>query len=398
MRNEIDIKEKSRGAIRNISGLNEEFQGMKLQFHRDGTPVSSYETPAHTSKNHPAFRNLSLLTLLLLFFSAGWNENGVWGQNGATITKASNTNTVHTKTQTIYVDGSREIYIPELRINRGETYDWYVHWYPESGITISKSEIKINVAEAQIRGGAFSTSDGLTNGATYSNNIYTSPSRLFSDNGSGFWWADKADNVETNHAVDASAITVSLVDGSTEGTLICDISNNTDDDWDGSTYKEPTLLKRYVYIIKSAKEYVENLNANGPEEFVIDFPAGSTSVNFSMPSLPTNYFWGTDVYIQGEQFAYSTNEDGPYTDFSIILKGESNAGYPQTKVLSSQQVQQVDLSSVSESITYYVKAKKGSEYSPILAKFIFNPTSETGFMFEKDLPANRKPWEDKSLY
>ena len=39
MRNEIDIKEKSRGAIRNISGLNEEFQGMKLQFHRDGTPV-----------------------------------------------------------------------------------------------------------------------------------------------------------------------------------------------------------------------------------------------------------------------------------------------------------------------------------------------------------------------
>ena len=58
MRNEIDIKEKSRGAIRNISGLNEEFQGMKLQFHRDGTPVSSYETPAHTSKNHPAFRNL----------------------------------------------------------------------------------------------------------------------------------------------------------------------------------------------------------------------------------------------------------------------------------------------------------------------------------------------------
>lgn len=398
MRNEIDIKEKSRGAIRNISGLNEEFQGMKLQFHRDGTPVSSHETPAHTSKNHPAFRNLSLLTLLLLFFSAGWNENVVWGQNGATITKASNTNTVHTKTQTIYVDGSREIYIPELRINRGETYDWYVHWYPKSGITISKSEIKINVAEAQIRGGAFSTSDGLTNGATYSNNIYTSPSRLFSDNSSGFWWADKADNVETNHAVDASAITVSLVDGSTEGTLICDISNNTDDDWDGSTYKEPTLLKRYVYIIKSAKEYVENLNANGPEEFVIDFPAGSTSVNFSMPSLPTNYFWGTDVYIQGEQFAYSTNEDGPYTDFSIILKGESNAGYPQTKVLSSQQVQQVDLSSVSESITYYVKAKKGSEYSPILAKFIFNPTSETGFMFEKDLPANRKPWEDKSLY
>lgn len=398
MRNEIDIKEKSRGAIRNISGLNEEFQGMKLQFHRDGTPVSSYETPAHTSKNHPAFRNLSLLTLLLLFFSAGWNENGVWGQDGTTITKASNTNTVHTKTQTIYVDGSREIYIPELRINRGETYDWYVHWYPKSGITISKSEIKINVAEAQIRGGAFSTSDGLTNGATYSNNIYTSPSRLFSDNSSGFWWADKADNVETNHAVDASAITVSLVDGSTEGTLICDISNNTDDNWDGSTYKEPTLLKRYVYIIKSAKEYVENLNANGPEEFVIDFPAGSTSVNFSMPSLPTNYFWGTDVYIQGEQFAYSTNEDGPYTNFSIILKGESNAGYPQTKVLSSQQVQQVDLSSVSDSITYYVKAKKGSEYSPILAKFIFNPTSETGFMFEKDLPANRKPWEDKSLY
>ena len=141
MRNEIDIKEKSRGAIRNISGLNEEFQRMKLQFHRDGTPVSSYETPAHTSKNRPAFRNLSLLTLLLLFFSAGWNENVVWGQNytgTTTILSAGNRDTVHTRTEIIYVDPSkpRVLSLPELKINDGSSdasYIWYVHWYGSKG-------------------------------------------------------------------------------------------------------------------------------------------------------------------------------------------------------------------------------------------------------------------------
>ena len=56
-------------------------------------------------------------TLAVVGVMAAAGAGSAWGQNGATINKAPNTTTVHTRTQTIYVDGTRQIYIPELRIN-----------------------------------------------------------------------------------------------------------------------------------------------------------------------------------------------------------------------------------------------------------------------------------------
>lgn len=395
MRNEIDIKEKSRGAIRNISGLNEEFQGMKLQFHRDGTPVSSHETPAHTSKNHPAFRNLSLLTLLLLFFSAGWNENGVWGQDGATITKASNNTSndaetgVHIKKEIIYVDGSRELYVPEMRISMGAAFDWYIHWYVEGDGELAKPEsIYINGQEAKDRGGDFPNE--------YASG-YTSTSCLYTDNNKGFWWSDACN--DSRHAVDASAIIYKLPENFTSGRVICDVSNNKDWDWISTNpynFQEPTLLKRYVYEIRPASECVTKLNTEGPVEFVIDFPKGSSTVNFTMPSLPSNYFWGTSSpYSQGNKFAFSTKENGTYTDFYLIEKPSGTQ-----KSLSLQQVQQINLSGVNSSVTYYVKVKdsNGNMFSNVVAKFTFNPIEDSGFVLEKDINSNRKPWENKELY
>ena len=395
MRNEIDIKEKSHGAIRNISGLNEEFQGMKLQFHRDGTPVSSYETSAHTSKNHPAFRNLSLLTLLLLFFSAGWNENGVWGQDGATITKASNNTSndaetgVHIKKEIIYVDGSRELYVPEMRISMGDAFDWYIHWYVEGDGELAKPEsIYINGQEAKDRGGDFPNE--------YASG-YTSTSCLYTDNNKGFWWSDACN--DSRHAVDASAIIYKLPENFTSGRVICDVSNNKDWDWKSTNpynFQEPTLLKRYVYEIRPASECVTKLNTEGPEEFVIDFPKGSSTVNFTMPSLPSNYFWGTSSpYSQGNKFAFSTKENGTYTDFYLIEKPSGTQ-----KSLSLQQVQQINLSGVNSSVTYYVKVKdsNGNMFSNVVAKFTFNPIEDSGFVLEKDINSNRKPWENKELY
>lgn len=394
MRNEIDIKEKSRGAIRNISGLNEEFQGMKLQFHRDGTPVSSYETPAHTSKNHPAFRNLSLLTLLLLFFSAGWNENVVWGQDGATITKASNNTSndaetgVHIKEEIIYVDGSRELYVPEMRISMGDAFDWYIHWYVEGDGELAKPEsIYINGQEAKDRGGDFPNE--------YASG-YTSTSCLYTDNNKGFWWSDACN--DSRHAVDASAIIYKLPENFTSGRVICDVSNNKDWNWkstDPYIFQEPTLLKRYVYEIRPASECVTKLSTEGPEEFVIDFPKGSSTVNFTMPSLPSNYFWGTSSpYSQGDKFAFSTEENGTYTDFYLIEKPSETQ-----KSLSLQQVQQINLSGVNSSVTYYVKVKDSNgKFSNVVAKFTFNPIEDSGFVLEEDINSNRKPWENKELY
>ena len=351
-------------------------------------------------------------TLAVVGVMAMVGAGSAWGQNGATIVKSSNNTSndastgVHIKTETIYVDGTRELFVPELRISRWHdtSFDWYVHWYPEdaSKVTISAAKVSVNMKEAQLRGGDFSSRD-LATDVNYdpSTGIYESPSRLYKDNANGLWWAAKADPNNTHHGIEASTINVSLNSGATKGIVICDVSNNTDDYWDGnSTYKEPTLLKRYVYIIKPASEYVNNLTKNGPEKFVIDFPQGCSTVNFTMPSLPTNYFWGNAPYSQGERFAYSTEENGTYQDFSITLKGEfSNGQTTQTTALTSQRVQQIDLSSATAPVTYYVKAKKGNEYSPVVAKFTFNPTTNTGFILEETgIPADRKPWENRDLY
>ena len=138
MRYEINIKRKSRGAIRNISGLNEEFQGMKLQFHRDGTPVSSYETPAHTSKNRPAFRNLSLLTLLLLFFSAGWNGNEVWGQTTFPDVAIGQSEEIR------YVIDDTNYEIKLQRAGLRDNLNAYIHWYKEGNSSASLSSSDLN--------------------------------------------------------------------------------------------------------------------------------------------------------------------------------------------------------------------------------------------------------------
>ena len=337
-----------------------------------------------------------------------------WGQDGATITKASNNTAndaetgVHIKKEIIYVDGSRELYVPELRISRwfDTSFDWYVHWYPEdaSKVSIEAAQVVANMNEAQLRGGDFSSTD-LADDVTYDSNtgIYTSPSRLYTDSGNGLWWAAKADPNDKHHGIEASTIKVSLANGVTEGIVICDVSNNTNDHWDGqsNTYTEPTLLKRYIYIIKPAKEYVNNLNTNGPEKFSIDFPQRCSTINFTMPSLPSNYFWGTEgAYSQGERFVYSTNKNSGYKDFTITLKGNfGNGQTTQTTALTSQRVQQIDLSSVNSSITYYVKARNGDNYSPIIAEFTFNPVANSGFILEdKGIPSDRKPWENGDLY
>ena len=353
-------------------------------------------------------------TLAVVGVMAVVGAGDAWGQDGATITKASNNTAndaetgVHIKKEIIYVDGSRELYVPELRISRwfDTSFDWYVHWYPEdaSKVSIEAAQVVANMNEAQLRGGDFSSTD-LADDVTYDSNtgIYTSPSRLYTDSGNGLWWAAKADPNDKHHGIEASTIKVSLANGVTEGIVICDVSNNTNDHWDGqsNTYTEPTLLKRYIYIIKPAKEYVNNLNTNGPEKFSIDFPQRCSTINFTMPSLPSNYFWGTEgAYSQGERFVYSTNKNSGYKDFTITLKGNfGNGQTTQTTALTSQRVQQIDLSSVNSSITYYVKARNGDNYSPIIAEFTFNPVANSGFILEdKGIPSDRKPWENGDLY
>ena len=361
-------------------------------------------------------------TLAVVGVMAVVGAGSAWGQDGATITKASNTNTVHTRTQTIYVDGSREIYIPELKINRDDSFDWYVHWYLEGKGTIEKNKVSINAIEANIRGGEFR--DYKIPSDKYSAPYYTANSVLFTEKtNNGFWWAQNvrknnddgnSNNVDyADHATDASSVKYTLpsdYNPNDEIQIICDLSNNKEpNNWDGSTFKEPILLKRYVYKIKSAEEYVNQLsNGNIPEKYNIDFPKGCKTVNFSMASLPSNYFWGSKPYKQGERFVFSKDKDdeSSYEDFYLIIKHDPNnpnspAGASEKRVLSEQQVQQVDLSLFNEPVTYYVRAKSPSgELSPVVAQFTFNPTENSGFKFETDADADesRNPQKNGDLY
>ena len=394
MRNEIDIKEKSRGAIRNISGLNEEFQGMKLQFHRDGTPVSSYETPAHTSKNHPAFRNLSLLTLLLLFFSAGWNENGVWGQEYTIQYKNGSRQTnIPERVDTVYIpDGmSRELYVPELRNNDGRAggspnYKWYVRWYraDENGDPIAidnkfKSTIVDLRNKAVIEGGTVDTK--IPHAAALHETLEKTSlfwyQAFFNDHTNAGLGPDQTTTYYISTATGASTISYTRNAGDREDIVICDVSMNTDENLSGSTLTEPTLSKRYKFVIRPASEIAEkikNAGNNGIEHYEIASPSDAKGINIQMKTFPSNYCW------------YANKQDG------TILSGDHYVydGGKSGRLASDKQV--IGLGEVSSNTTINVYAETSDgQKSPLLATFKIIPQANAAFMLEENVKNSSDP-------
>ena len=333
-------------------------------------------------------------TLAVVGVMAVVGAGSAWGQT--TINPASNRNTVHTRTEIIYVDGSRELYIPELRINDASadrSYAWYVHWYGSRG-TIAKKDITLDHDAAYSRG-------GIVKGGTYHSDLRESTD--------GYWWyegygtsstdkptealieAGYADGGDYYHLAScASTITYSIpsegLSENDEDVLICDVSNYRNYDWvNDKTFKEPTLLKRYKYIIRPATECADKLK-NGPlETYNIDYPIESAkTINFSMLSLPQNYFWyENSSLVSAIGFEYKIGENGSYIPFPT----------------NQPQVMQIDLSAhTSESVVVYVRATNGNEDRPILATYKFNPTSKTGFLLENEISEDRKPENNKDLY
>ena len=379
MRNEIDIKEKSRGAIRNISGLNEEFQGMKLQFHRDGTPVSSHETPAHTSKKHPAFRNLSLLTLLLLFFSAGWNENGVWGQEYTIQYKNGSRQTnIPERVDTVYIpDGmSRELYVPELRNNDGRddgnpNYKWYVRWYREDASGNPKSiSGKFKSTDVDLRNAS------IIEGGTAAKALHQAALLPTADDISLFWYRGLFNSINyISTATGASTILYTRNAGDTEDIVICDVSMNTDENLSGSTLTEPTLSKRYKFVIRPASEIAEkikNAGNNGIEHYEIASPSDAKGINIQMKTFPSNYCWyGQDgTILSGDYYVYDGGKSGSLaSDKQVIGLGEVSS---------------------NTTINVYAETSDGQK-SPLLATFKIIPQANAAFMLEENVKNSSDP-------
>ena len=108
--------------------------------------------------------------------------------------------------------------------------------------------------------------------------------------------------------------------------MFCDVSSYTNFNEDelndgGGKFKEPTLLKRYKYIIRPASECANALKEGPLEKYEIDYPAESkSSINLTMLSLPGNYFWyesgNSGNMISAEGFEYRIGNDGSYVPFS----------------------------------------------------------------------------------
>lgn len=358
------------------------------------------------------FRMLMLTVVMLVGFSAV-----VWGQTStlpnipeldikAEITRNTtidNFNTVHKREQVIYVvpGKPRTLAIPEIMYNRSTTYNWYMHWYKgDNGdnFTLDKVGINLDLTYANQKSGISTVKTLVYAEQTYDGSkMFTSPSLLRTTSDGGFFWSRGLKKNVTEYASDASTVSVTIDDSFTgEAVLYCDVSDNNNYKCTFSTdsltckYEEPTLLKRYVYIIKSAKEYVDELDGgNGRAIYEIDYPKENGKINISMPSMPTNYFWDTD-YKQGAYFAYAMDdENGTYTKF---MTGKKLDAY-----LKGWQATQVNPE--GKKATFYIKAiDENGNFSPVLAEFRFTPVENSGFMFEKDLDLDRRPWDNTRVY
>ncbi len=313
-------------------------------------------------------------------------------------TDIDNFDFVHKREQVIYVvpGTPRTLAIPEIMYNRSATYNWYMHWYKgDNGdnFTLDKVDINLDLTYAQQKSGIGTSKTLVYAEQTYDDiKMFTSPSLLRTTSDGGFFWSRGLNTGITEYASDASSVSVTIDDDFTgEAVLYCDVSDNNNYKWDATnnSYEEPTLLKRYVYIIKSAKEYVGELDeGNGRAIYEIDYPKENGKINISMPSMPTNYFWDTD-YKQGAYFAYATDENGTYTKF---MEGKKLAAY-----LKGWQATQVNPE--GKKVTFYIKAiDEDGNYSPVLAEFRFTPVENSGFMFEEDLDLDRRPWDNTRVY
>lgn len=350
-----------------------------------------------------------LAVAMLVGFSAV-----VWGQTSdlpnipeldikAKITRNTtidNFNTVHKREQVIYVvpGRPRTLAIPEIMYNRATTYNWYMHWYKgDNGdkFTLDKVGINLDLTYANQKSGINTAKTLVYAEQTYDGSkMFTSPSLLRTTSDGGFFWSRGLNTGVSEFASDASTVSVTIDDSFTgEAVLYCDVSDNNNYKWNPETneYEEPTLLKRYVYIIKSAKEYVYELDGgNGRAIYEIDYPKENGKINISMPSMPTNYFWDTD-YKQGAYFAYAMDdENGTYTKF---MTGKKPDAY-----LKGWQATQVNPE--GKKVTFYIKAidENDNYSSPVLAEFRFSPVENSGFMFEEDLDLDRRPWDNTRVY
>lgn len=370
----------------------------------------------------------------------------VWGQNDRPVISLTWDNekhdNVHTEEKIIYVDPEkpRVLSIPELNINnRGyvknagydNSYNWFVHWYVKNGNEKGKGTIKHQeITRYRYSDGSWTVTDrggslGVINGGGNPDNqwdtktpaYYTTKDYFVKVNETqGLIWSNRLkvekiippqENVPSRLSnivldpndlfkyglgIDASTIAYTLPGNYTDGDIVyCDVSTYMDGSWTPTQetspsikgrYTEPTLLKRYKFVIKKAEESPSYYQKDKDLViYEINYPKNASSINLSMPYAPDNYFWEHNGSIhQGSKFEYQINGKG-WIGFRLLTKDAI------LELQQTQKIEKKDLYSDKENIVLIrvICANHSGEATSPVVKYILNPIDNAEFMLEKDL-------------
>ena len=368
-----------------------------------------------------------LRTLLLSFaLLTGGGVGMAWGQETTTrpvisLMFSEDHDKVHVKEEIIYVDPTkpRVLSIPVLNVNtrnnNDQSYNWFVHWYVKNGDNFVKERIghhSVTVTKnmSANRGGSLSICNENSVGNTGNADLYITHDYFIKvKETDGLIWSNrlKDSNVipeQTNGilseykrglGIDASTIVYTLPEDYADGDVVyCDVSVYQDGTWTPSsssdikgTYAEPTLLKRYKYVIKKAEEcpsYIQEKTI-----YHIDFPKDAESINLSMPYTPDNYFWNDGKVHQGSKFQYRINSDdnADFKDFHLVTRKAD---------LDLQQTQKIEINdALKNDFKVDIRAicnENTPHQSGVIATFNFHPIENAKFILEDEINKDSDRW------
>lgn len=273
---------------------------------------------------------------------------------------------------TVYMEQGeeRDLVISELATNEltsASGYEWYVRWYRIDG-----------------NGKPIANSVGI--GAAL--NTANRNQRTANSNQSIYWHYGCNGNIN-----DAATITYAKQTAD-DDIVICDISPYTDG-WDGNspadnTFTEPTISKRYKFIIKSSNEIkkrLDNVEENDALETIqMTVPTGATNVNLQIPLEPEDYFWGNNN--QGASF-YSIDDNDQEYDV-----GDNNNMISLAGPIRQQ-----------TTIKVFARTRNNRATSPCIVKFIINTQDDADLRLEAAIqgdeyrnPGKSKRYEEIASY
>ena len=312
-------------------------------------------------------RKIRTLAVAVVMAVAGAGD--AWGQTTINL-KSTGRQDVPTKVDTIYIPAGKthDLFIPELRINDGATvqYRWFVNWYRVDGddnITDLQniSSVSYTVGNSLLEGG--NATQG-THAAALQSASYGGKSSLF--------WYYKLYNSNNLISTATGASTVryampSDINKNYEDYIICDVSQYIDGlESGGNTLTEPTLSKRYKYVIKSAEVIADRFAKGYIEQYEIDAPINRDGISVQMKSLPDNYCWYADgnsgTILVGDKFTYKINGGGE-------------------QKLGKEQI--ISVGSISAKTEIEVLCYSGGN-SKTVAKYTINVQDDAGFLLAGD--------------